>query len=86
YTQLKQEYNIIKELRGLSGFGWDLNLNTVMAESDVWDTYIKVTKLVKKFCTKPFPLYNAVGELVDGTQATGKHAFQAGQASAFTTP
>ncbi|KAI9431664.1 Myb/SANT-like DNA-binding domain-containing protein [Lactarius indigo] len=91
WQRLKQEYDIVKELRGLSGFGWDPNLNTVTAESDVWDAYIKTlspskAKLVKKFRTKPFPLYNAVGELVDGTRATGKHAFRAGQASAFTTP
>ena len=40
--QIKQEYDAVKELRGLSGFGWDPQLCTVTAEHDVWDAYIKV--------------------------------------------
>ncbi|KAH8981369.1 hypothetical protein EDB86DRAFT_3087156 [Lactarius hatsudake] len=88
WQRLKQEYDIIKEIRGLSGFGWDPSLNTVTAESSVWDAYIKTlspskAKLVKKFRTKAFPLYNAVSELVDGTRATGKNTFHVGQTSAF---
>ncbi|KAF8271334.1 hypothetical protein EI94DRAFT_1698111 [Lactarius quietus] len=39
--------------------------------------------MVKVFCTKPFPLFEAIGDLVDGTRASGKGAFQAGQISAF---
>ena len=38
---------------------------------------------MKTFRTKPFPLYNAIGDLVDGTRATGEGVFQAGQTSAF---
>ncbi|KAH9037596.1 Myb/SANT-like DNA-binding domain-containing protein [Lactarius pseudohatsudake] len=88
WQRLKQEYDVVKEIRGLSGFGWDPSLNTVTAESTVWDAYIKTlspskAKLVKKFRTKAFPLYNAVGELVDGTRATGKNTFHAGQRSVF---
>ena|ERR1700761_3789049 len=41
-AQLKQEYECVKELRGLSGFGWDPQLCTVTADQDVWDAYIKV--------------------------------------------
>src|SRR6266702_2657760 len=36
-----------------------------------------------KFCKKPFPLYDTIAYLVDGTQASGKNAFRAGQTSAF---
>ncbi|KAH9022583.1 hypothetical protein EDB85DRAFT_2151721 [Lactarius pseudohatsudake] len=91
WQRLKQEYDVVKEIRGLSGFGWDLIQNTVTAENNVWDAYIKnqgpsKVKLVKKFRTKPFPLFDAVGELVDGTRATGKRAFRAGQASVFPPP
>ncbi|KAH9021386.1 Myb/SANT-like DNA-binding domain-containing protein [Lactarius pseudohatsudake] len=88
WQRLKQEYDVVKQIRGLSGFGWDPSLNTVTAESTVWDAYIKTlspskAKLVKKFRTKAFPLYNTVGELVDGTRATGKNTFHAGQRSVF---
>jgi hypothetical protein len=40
-------------------------------------------KMVKKFCTKPFPLFNAIGDLIDGTRATGNGVFWAGQTSTF---
>jgi hypothetical protein len=40
-------------------------------------------KIVKKFRSKPFPLYDAIGDLIDGTQATGEGVFRAGRASAF---
>ena len=43
HTQLKLEYDTIKELRGLSGFGWDPKLCTVIADPDVWIAYIKVS-------------------------------------------
>ena len=42
-TQVKQEYDVVKELQGLSGFRWDATLCTVTAEPDVWSTYIKVS-------------------------------------------
>ena len=40
---MKQEYDVVKELQGLSGFRWDATLCTVTAEPDVWSTYIKVS-------------------------------------------
>ena len=105
-TQLKLEYDVVKELRGLSGFGWDATLSTVQADPEVWTAYIKVrsdgtwihrsitricsqnlsaskAKTVKTFRGKPFPLFDAIGDLIDGTRATGRGVFQAGQASAF---
>ena len=105
-TQLKLEYDVVKELRGLSGFGWDTMLSTVQADPDEWTAYIKVrsggtrihrsithicsqnlsaskVKTVKTFHRKPFPLFDAIRDLIDGTCATGRGAFQAGQASAF---
>lgn len=39
--------------------------------------------MVKTFRSKAFPLYNAIGDLVDGTRATGEGVFQAGRVSAF---
>lgn len=43
HAQLKQEYDLVKELRGLSGFGWEPQLCTVTADSDVWVAYLKVS-------------------------------------------
>ena len=40
-------------------------------------------KTVKTFLRKPFPLFDAIRDLIDGTCATGRGAFQAGQVSAF---
>ena len=51
FMQFKKEYDIVKELQGLSSFGWDSTVCTITAELDIWDTYIKV-------CTVYF-LHNA---------------------------
>ena len=40
--QLKKEYDIVKELRSLSGFGWDEATKQVHTLPPVWDEYIKV--------------------------------------------
>ena len=41
--QLKQEFDIVKELRGLSGFGWDDERKVVTASADVWEAYLEVS-------------------------------------------
>lgn len=43
-------------------------------------------KLSRKYRTKPFPLYDPIGDLVDGSRATGEGTFHAGQVSAFAPP
>jgi hypothetical protein len=40
--QLKKEYDIVKELRNLSGIGWDDVTKHVKALPAVWDEYLKV--------------------------------------------
>jgi hypothetical protein len=46
YYQLKQEFDTVKELRSLSGFGWDDERKLVIASPEVWDEYLKVSLLV----------------------------------------
>jgi Myb/SANT-like DNA-binding domain len=46
--QLKKEYKEVKQIRELSGFGWDADKHVVTAADDVWDAYIEVC-CVKKF-------------------------------------
>jgi hypothetical protein len=97
--QLKQEYDIIKELWNLSGFGWDDVKKCVMVSHTIWADYCKVHitciyvghsclshvllpqshPKVKPFCKKGFPLFDKIGNLIDGTCATGEFAFRAGQ-------
>lgn len=40
--QLKREYTESKELRNLSGFGWDDERKVVLATADVWEAYLAV--------------------------------------------
>ena len=42
YIKLKSEYNEVKKLRALSGFGWDSERQIVTAPVDVWNEYVKV--------------------------------------------
>ena len=40
--KLKQEFDTVKKLCGLSGFGWDDAKQKVTALDDVWEDYLKV--------------------------------------------
>jgi len=40
--QLKEDYKVVKELLGMSGFGWDDGKGVVTAEEHVWTALIKV--------------------------------------------
>ncbi|KAH9040660.1 hypothetical protein EDB85DRAFT_1924505 [Lactarius pseudohatsudake] len=83
WQRLKQEYEVIKELRGLSGFGWDDTKKLVTATAEVWDAYLapRRNSPAKAFRTgkKTFPLYEDIGNLVEGTRATGANTFRVGQ-------
>ena len=41
--QLKQEFDMVKELHGLLGFGWDDGHKVVTAPADVWEAYLEVS-------------------------------------------
>ncbi|KAH8978076.1 Myb/SANT-like DNA-binding domain-containing protein [Lactarius hatsudake] len=82
WQRIKQEFEIVKELRGLSGFGWDDAKNTVTATDEVWEAYLapESHKRVRPFRNKKrFLLYDNIAELVDGTRATGANAIRFGQ-------
>ena len=49
--QLKQEFEIVKELRGLSGFGWDDIKKIVTATDEVWEAYLAVSNLFFQLLT-----------------------------------
>ncbi|KAH8992743.1 Myb/SANT-like DNA-binding domain-containing protein [Lactarius hatsudake] len=82
WQRIKQEFEIVKELRGLSGFGWDDAKNTVTATDEVWEAYLapESHKRARPFRNKKrFLLYDNIAELVDSTQATGANAIRFGQ-------
>ena len=56
--ELKQEFDIVKKLRGLSGFGWDDADQKVIASDDVWEDYLKV-KVSTMFTELTQYAYNA---------------------------
>ncbi|KAJ6552892.1 hypothetical protein B0H19DRAFT_879593, partial [Mycena capillaripes] len=64
-------FNEVRELWALSGFGWDEGLKLVTASDDVWDAYLGKHENAKKWRKKPFPLYDDILFLVDGTVAMG---------------
>ena len=41
--QLKKEYGIVKHLRSMSGWSWDIKTNLPKVEHDVWEAYIAVS-------------------------------------------
>ncbi|KAI9432592.1 hypothetical protein H4582DRAFT_2083302 [Lactarius indigo] len=82
WQRIKQEFKTVKELRGLSGFGWDDVKKTVTATDNVWEAYLtpESHKKARPFRNKKrFPLYDDIAELIDGTQATGANVVRFGQ-------
>ncbi|KAJ7059779.1 hypothetical protein C8F01DRAFT_1145629 [Mycena amicta] len=85
WTTLKKEFNQVRTLRGLSGFGWDDGLKMVTAADDMWDRYIEFNAWASKWRKTPrFPLYDDILKLVDGIVATGEGAFHAGTSQIST--
>ncbi|KAJ1259156.1 hypothetical protein BS78_10G132600 [Paspalum vaginatum] len=73
--ELKREYNMLKEERKQSGASWDDRLGMIQAKSAIWDNIIMSFPKIRKFQTKPFPLFDALGELHDGHTAEGSMNF-----------
>ncbi|KAF8810434.1 hypothetical protein BYT27DRAFT_7091718 [Phlegmacium glaucopus] len=80
WTSLKKEYVAVRDLRAMSGFGWDDALSIVIAPDDVWDRLIAVSHpFIVKWRKSAFPLYDDMHCLVVGTIATGNMAFRPGR-------
>ncbi|WVZ91354.1 hypothetical protein U9M48_037541 [Paspalum notatum var. saurae] len=79
--ELKRKYNMLKEARKQSGVSWDDRLGMIQAEPAIWDNIIKSFSKIRKFQTKPFPLFDALGELHDGHTAEGSMNFTSHEAA-----
>ncbi|TFK81401.1 hypothetical protein K466DRAFT_502170, partial [Polyporus arcularius HHB13444] len=66
-------------------FSWNDERGVIMADDNVWDTFIKSHPRSKKW-SKQFPLYNRIGNLLNGLQAQGKGTVHVGQVSASPKP
>ncbi|KIJ33469.1 hypothetical protein M422DRAFT_264574 [Sphaerobolus stellatus SS14] len=76
FGRLKEEYKVVKELLGTSGFGWDEGKGVVTAEETVWAPLIKANPTYEKWKTKSFPLYYQLAELIGDVIATGENVYR----------
>ena len=72
FNNLKKDYDAVKKMRDLSGFGWDEAKQMVKAKPEVWGPYLKSYKSHGKFQRRPFPFWDALHELLDGKVPTGE--------------
>nr|TKW12228.1 hypothetical protein SEVIR_5G023300v2 [Setaria viridis] len=82
--ELKGSYKIIKEARK-SGVGWNDSLGMIIAEPKGWEKLIKDNHKVAKFRKKPFPLYNNLELLYEGSIAIGDLNFTSTEPPNMTT-
>uniref|UniRef100_A0A804R6R8 Myb/SANT-like domain-containing protein n=1 Tax=Zea mays TaxID=4577 RepID=A0A804R6R8_MAIZE len=73
--ELKRDYKALKEARQQSGVSWDERLCRIEAEEPIWNNLTTSNERLKKFRTKSFPLFEALGELYDGNIAKGTMNF-----------
>jgi hypothetical protein len=71
--ELKREYRMLKEARMQSGVGWNDTRSMIEAEDALWDNLVISFPKIKRFKTKSFPLFDALGELYDGQIAEGTY-------------
>ncbi|KAJ1254169.1 hypothetical protein BS78_K110600 [Paspalum vaginatum] len=70
--ELKKDCMVLKEIRKQSGVSWKERLCRIEADEPLWDNIITTFgEKAKKFWTKAFPFYEAMGELHDGQTAKG---------------
>ncbi|KAL6888326.1 hypothetical protein ACP4OV_009352 [Aristida adscensionis] len=77
--ELKGNYKAIRDARKESGGGWNDSLGMIIAVDEVWSRIINAHPKVKKFRGKPFPLFNNLALLYEGSVATGDLNFTSTQ-------
>lgn len=82
--QLKGQYKTVRNLLEASGFGWDPEKCKVTTPDDVWDCYIESHSNAAYFHDNPFPLYDDLDHLCQGTISSGSVAFNTGKCRAPT--
>ncbi|XP_065868025.1 uncharacterized protein At2g29880-like [Euphorbia lathyris] len=72
YNVMKKDYGVVKTLLSSSGFGWDETRQMVVADDQVWDSYIPVKCEARPFRRKSFPLYKLMSVIFEGERTTEK--------------
>ncbi|KAA8541963.1 hypothetical protein F0562_023115 [Nyssa sinensis] len=74
---MKRDFNIVYDMLygpNTSGFGWDNDKKCVVAESPVWEEYIKSHKGAAMFKNKSLPHFEELLIIFGKDRATGKNA------------
>lgn len=69
--ELKREYKLLKDAKQQSGAHFDAKAGRIKACPAVWENILDSYPKAKKFCSKGFPLFEALGELYDGQTTEG---------------
>ncbi|OWM67752.1 hypothetical protein CDL15_Pgr017449 [Punica granatum] len=71
YQRMKTNFTRFFEIVKHTGVGWDADTNTVTADSDVWDMFIKKNRAYKTFRSKGCKYYDLQKQLFSSSVATG---------------
>ncbi len=71
---LKGKYQVFKDLKDNSGFGWDSVLLIPTAPPDVWDTYLAAHPKAKPYKTQTLPHFDDLFEIFEEKLASGRYA------------
>lgn len=72
--ELKRDYKMLKEARKQSGVDWDEIRCMIQADEHLWDEMtISFGSRINKFKSKPFPLFNLLGDLYDVHIVQGRY-------------
>ncbi|EFP83037.2 uncharacterized protein PGTG_10005 [Puccinia graminis f. sp. tritici CRL 75-36-700-3] len=72
YNQtFRKWYGAFVACKGASGFGWNNEKCMVTASDDVWNSFLVLHPLAKRFKNTPFPEYNNLHIIFTGQAATG---------------
>ncbi|OWM81063.1 hypothetical protein CDL15_Pgr007094 [Punica granatum] len=71
YQRMKTNFTRFSEIVKHTCFGWDADTNTITADSDVWDMFIKKNRAYKTFRSKGCKHYDMQKQLFSSFVATG---------------
>ncbi|OWM73758.1 hypothetical protein CDL15_Pgr026862 [Punica granatum] len=71
YQRMKTNFTRFSKIVKYTGVGWDADTNTITADSDVWDMFIKKNRAYKTFRSKGCKHYDMQKQLFSSSVATG---------------
>ncbi|XP_058075768.1 uncharacterized protein At2g29880-like [Magnolia sinica] len=83
---VKKNFFTVKDLRSASGFGWDPDLQIVVASDEAWMDYVKSHPDAAQFRGKPIPRYDDLDFIFGNDRATGKASATGNFPPCATTP